>query len=372
MLYNADDVSSKMTKGTTAGGNVFTQAGNIITLLMAKGGGMKLSASVTRHTHDYTVFVKHIKVPTCSETGLDEYKCAYCTATTQKTVDKNPNNHTGGTEIRNAVEASCSQEGYTGDMYCKGCGVKLASGEKIEKKAHTEVTDAAVAATCTESGLTAGKHCSGCNAVLVAQTVVPATGHTPGEAVPENEISPKNGVAGSYDEVVYCKVCNEELSRETIIVPPPTDNTKGNPNSGEGDVANANNGVFNPDPLEGSFFRRMIWDDTFESTADPAFRFVRADHSAATNARFRASMPAGWQRVFTFCIYESGRPCIPVDGKLYLKIPSEYQNEGRKFALLGMDPYANVIVFNDTDNDSATITAEISIEGYQFMLIYKD
>lgn len=28
----------------------------------------------------------------------------------------------------------------------------------------------------------------------------------------ENEVAPKCGVAGSYDEVVYCDVCGEELT----------------------------------------------------------------------------------------------------------------------------------------------------------------
>ena len=43
-------------------------------------------------------------------------------------------NHTGGTEVRNSVEATTSTEGYTGDTYCKGCDTKLADGKTIPKK----------------------------------------------------------------------------------------------------------------------------------------------------------------------------------------------------------------------------------------------
>lgn len=43
--------------------------------------------------------------------------------------------------------------------------------------------------------------------------------HTPGEAVRENEVPAQVGVAGSYDEVVYCSVCGEELSREARTIP---------------------------------------------------------------------------------------------------------------------------------------------------------
>lgn len=37
------------------------------------------------------------------------------------------------TEIRNAVAATTSKTGYTGDTYCKDCGEKIADGEKIPK-----------------------------------------------------------------------------------------------------------------------------------------------------------------------------------------------------------------------------------------------
>ena len=85
--------------------------------------------------------------------------------------------------------------------------------------ANTEVTDAAVAATCTTAGKTAGSHCSTCGAVIKAQEVVPAKGHSPAAAVKENEKAAKIGVAGSYDEVVYCKDCGAQISRKTVTVP---------------------------------------------------------------------------------------------------------------------------------------------------------
>ncbi|MCR5566751.1 MAG: hypothetical protein K6F61_07845 [Clostridiales bacterium] len=124
--------------------------------------------------------------------------------------------HSGGTEVRDDKIATCKEEGYTGDTYCKGCGEKLETGTKIEKKAHTEVIDKAVEPTCTKTGLTEGSHCSVCGEVLVEQKEVPAKGHTPADPVKENEKAPEVGVAGSYDEVVYCSVCKEEISRKTV------------------------------------------------------------------------------------------------------------------------------------------------------------
>ena len=83
---------------------------------------------------------------------------------------------------------------------------------------HNIVIDAAAPATCTEKGLTEGKHCSKCDEVILAQIEVPALGHTSADAVKENEIAPTCTTAGSYDSVVYCSVCDVEISRETITV----------------------------------------------------------------------------------------------------------------------------------------------------------
>ena len=146
--------------------------------------------------------------------------------------------------VYNYCCATCNAKGTTTFEYGSTLG-------------HTEVVDEAVAPTCTEKGLTEGKHCSVCETILVAQQEVEALGHKyeseitieptctkPGvriftcqndashtyteeveakghsatEAVKENAVAPTCIVKGCYDLVVYCSVCNEELSRETVVV----------------------------------------------------------------------------------------------------------------------------------------------------------
>ena len=72
--------------------------------------------------------------------------------------------------------------------------------EKIDKLSHEH---AWIDADCDNP-----KTCSKCNA-----TEGEALGHTPKEAVKENEVAATCKAAGSYDEVVYCSVCEEEISR---------------------------------------------------------------------------------------------------------------------------------------------------------------
>lgn len=86
-------------------------------------------------------------------------------------------------------------------------------GSSTISHSHTIVNDNAVTATCKATGLTAGTHCSTCNEITKEQTVIAKKNHTNGSAVKENVIA---GV--SYDSVVYCTVCKDEVSRKKVTV----------------------------------------------------------------------------------------------------------------------------------------------------------
>ena len=118
------------------------------------------------------------------------------------------------TKVINKKDATCTEDGYTGDTVCAVCeAVVIKQGEAIPAKGHTEVIDARVEPTCTKSGLTEGKHCSVCNEVLVAQEVIPAKGHTEviDEAVAATCTEP------GKTEGKHCSVCNEVLVAQEVI-----------------------------------------------------------------------------------------------------------------------------------------------------------
>ncbi len=104
---------------------------------------------------------------TCKDTGNSAYwSCSECgkffsDAEGKAEIEKDswitakePNNHTGDTDIRDHKEATETEEGYTGDTYCLGCNQKIATGTAIPKKDHVHnmTYHDAVAATCKDTG----------------------------------------------------------------------------------------------------------------------------------------------------------------------------------------------------------------------------
>ena len=114
--------------------------------------------------------------PTCKNQGLVVIACTVC-GDVQTVYYASKVACVAADELKGAKEATCTEDGYTGDSVCKWCGKVLKAGEVVKAAGHTPEEVAAVAATCTETGLTAGSKCSVCGEVLTAQEVVPALGH---------------------------------------------------------------------------------------------------------------------------------------------------------------------------------------------------
>ena len=117
------------------------------------------------------------------------------------------------TKVINNKDATCTEDGYTGDTVCAICGKEITKGEVIPAKGHTEVIDPAVAPTCTEPGKTEGKHCSVCNTVLVEQEEIPAKGHTEKTVAGKPATCTETGLTDG----VRCSVCGVVLTPQTEI-----------------------------------------------------------------------------------------------------------------------------------------------------------
>ena len=182
---------------------------------------------------------------TCTAKGEKTRSCQRegCDAT--DTVDIPANGHTEVTDA--AVEPTCTMAGKTEGKHCSVCNEVLVAQTEVPAKGHTWTAASCTAprtcsvcsatdgnplghdwsdwtvtteATCTAKGeKTRSCQRDGCDATETRE--IAALGHTEGKAVRENVVPATKDHKGSYDEVVYCKVCNAELSRVTKIIPKP-------------------------------------------------------------------------------------------------------------------------------------------------------
>ena len=218
------------------------------TILNCKCGYSETTNHVSPLGHNYSAWYTTL-VPTCNSVGSEKRNCTRCSYYEKREIPKKQHSY-----AENVTEPTCTERGYT--TYVCACGDTYIDNY-VDKKKHTEVIEEALEATCSSTGLTEGKHCSDCGTVLVAQEVVPmkehilgdwyeiiaptctttgtnrrdclnceyyevivvsSFGHTPGEVVVENHIAPDCVNNGSYDNVVCCTVCEEEISRETVVL----------------------------------------------------------------------------------------------------------------------------------------------------------
>ena len=139
---------------------------------------------------------KHI----CDYCGAVMSKCSGGTATCNAQAiceicgnpygEKDPTNHVGGTEVRDAKAATCTENGYEGDIYCKDCGVKLSSGEPIVAFGHTYKDEVTKEATTESAGIRTYT-CEKCGDFYTEEIAkLPAKPEPTKPSKPENRVEP--------------------------------------------------------------------------------------------------------------------------------------------------------------------------------------
>ena len=164
------------------------------------------------HVHNYVNPV--VVEPTCTQKGYTKYQCSGCEKTQ---IDEDSYTKALGhdSELKNAKEATCKDEGYTGDEVCKVCGETIKKGQTIAKLAHTYDEGKITAEpTCTEEGVKTYT-CKTCGDTKTAP--IPASGHSFGGWTVTTAAS---GTA-TGTETRTCSVCGAEENREIPVVENP-------------------------------------------------------------------------------------------------------------------------------------------------------
>ena len=200
-----------------------------------------------KHTHDLDSGTTTVE-PTCTAAGEKEYCCIYANCPYKKTESLKATGHKNK-ETRNYKKPTCQEEGYTGDIYCKDCGILLSSGKvtkkydhdwdsgtvtkeatckeegivtytceycgdietiNIKKTAHNYIKDRQQDATCTENGYSIFV-CQTCNDEKKEE--IPATGHVKKTLNKKNSTCKEEGYSGD----TYCRICNTLLEEGEIL-----------------------------------------------------------------------------------------------------------------------------------------------------------
>ena len=117
------------------------------------------------------------------------------------------------TETVNAKAATCTEDGYTGDVVCKACGKVITKGEVIPALGHKIELVGAKEPTCTEDGYTGDEVCTICGEIVKKGEVIPALGHKIKLVGAKEPTCTEDGYTG--DEV--CTICGEIVKKGEVI-----------------------------------------------------------------------------------------------------------------------------------------------------------
>ena len=114
------------------------------------------------------------KTATCTREGTMTYTCTVCGGSKTEVIPMTAHD----TELRGAKSATCTEDGFTGDLVCKSCGTVVTPGTVIPATGHDTELRGAKDASCTEDGFTGDLVCKTCDTVVTPGTAIPSTGHT--------------------------------------------------------------------------------------------------------------------------------------------------------------------------------------------------
>ncbi len=202
-------------------------------------------AEIPKLDHTHIGITVHDAVPaTCHSTGTVKYwtcaseKCkgkyygdADCSIELENITEAiNPNNHDGKIEIRDAKEATCTQEGYTGDTWCLGCNQIKETGKTIpatnihkDADGKWETDDSGHWHTCVCGQIIDKSEHTGGEATCIQKAICEVCGSEYGEISEDNHkntelrnVKAATEEAEGYSGDTWCNDCGKEIATGTV------------------------------------------------------------------------------------------------------------------------------------------------------------
>ena len=161
---------------------------------------------------------------TCYSTGSYNLvtRCVYCdeVLSTETMTVPVADHKAGAARTENVVDPTCTVAGsYQTVNYCVYCNAEIEGSRKtvaVKALGHDLVKHDAQVATCTSIGWDEYNTCTRCDYTTYKE--IAKVEHVGGDAAEENRVEATCVLAGGYDTVVRCTVCNELLSSEHTVI----------------------------------------------------------------------------------------------------------------------------------------------------------
>lgn len=291
------------------------------------------------HTHDLDSGTTTVE-PTCTATGEKEYCCTYINCPYKKTETLKATNHKNK-ETRNGEKPTCQKEGYTGDIYCKDCGILISSGKVTKKYDHDwDRGTVTKEATCKEEGSVTYR-CENCDETETVS--IKKTAHNYKIMEQKDATCTENGYS-----ISACQTCNDKKKEEIVA----KGHSKG--------IRNKKTATCKAEGYTGDTYCRICKTLLEEGKILPKLEHQWNDGTVTKRATYQAAGELTYR-----CRKCTAKRIISIEKLAYPKAGTSYTISGNEYKI--SKPRAEVILVKTSKTTkNVTVPAQIYVQGITY------
>lgn len=292
-----------------------------------------------KHTHDLDSGTTTVE-PTCTAAGEKEYCCTYTNCPYKKTETLKATNHKNK-ETRNAEKPTCQKEGYTGDIYCKDCGILISSGKVTKKYDHDwDRGTVTKEATCKEEGSVTYR-CENCDETETVS--IKKTAHNYKIMEQKDATCTENGYS-----ISACQTCNDKKKEEIVA----KGHSKG--------IRNKKAATCKAEGYTGDTYCRICKTLLEEGKILPKLEHQWNDGTVTKRATYQAAGELTYR-----CRKCAAKRIISIEKLAYPKAGTSYTISGNEYKI--SKPGAEVILVKTSKTTkNVTVPAQIYVQGITY------